>query len=168
MWTGNDGQFWLFGGSTSPEPSTFLSDLWVYDPGTNLWTWKKGTMATNQLGSYGVQGQAAPTNNPSSRSRAVTWVGLDGKLWLFGGYGWDASGGMGWLNDLWNYDPASNLWTWVSGSKLHNQNGIYGTRGVASSTNAPGGRVGPSTWRDPQGRFWLLADTVYPAARMAI
>lgn len=70
-WTGNDGRFWLFGGAT-PNSNTYLSDLRVYDPGTNLWTWKKGPTATNQSGSYGVQGQAAPTNNPGARHRGVT------------------------------------------------------------------------------------------------
>ncbi len=36
-----------------------------------------------------------------------------------GGVGF-ASNGMGNLNDLWNYDPVTNVWTWMNGDNIYN------------------------------------------------
>ncbi len=38
-------------------------------------------------------------------------------------------------------------WTWMSGSMLANQVGVYGTKGVASTANHPGGRQWPLMWQ---------------------
>src|SRR5260370_31459256 len=40
------------------------------------------------------------------------------------------AGTQGDLNDLWKFDGTN--WTWVSGSDLINQPGVFGTKGVAS------------------------------------
>ena len=37
-----------------------------------------------------------------------------------------------------NAQQTLNSWTWISGSNTTNQNGIYGTKGIASSSNIPG------------------------------
>ncbi|MBI2438151.1 MAG: hypothetical protein HYV36_04985, partial [Lentisphaerae bacterium] len=76
------------------------------------WTWEAGANITNQNGTYGTQGQPAPTNTPGGRYGAVSWTDGLGALWLFGGLGYPASGGSGYLNDLWKYDPATTNWTW--------------------------------------------------------
>jgi hypothetical protein len=47
---------------------------------------------------------------------------------------------VGNLNDLWMYNISSMQWTWLSGSNALNVNGTYGTRGVPSANNFPGGR----------------------------
>lgn len=44
------------------------------------------------------------------------------------------------MNDLWRYNLNTNAWTWVSGSMSINSVGVYGTKGIESSTNAPGAR----------------------------
>jgi len=49
-----------------------------------------------------------------------------------------------------------NEWTWVSGSDLANQPGIYGTQGTAASSNAPGARQQAVSWTDASGNFWLF------------
>jgi hypothetical protein len=47
-------------------------------------------------------------------------------------------------------------WTWVGGTNLDNTAGVYGTQGVASASNAPGGRSGASSWIDASGNLWLF------------
>jgi hypothetical protein len=46
----------------------------------------------------------------------------------------------GYLNDLWMYNISSNAWTWVSGSNTADVVGVYGTKGISSVNNYPGGR----------------------------
>ncbi len=43
---------------------------------------------------------------------------------------------------------ASTPWVWMSGDSLVNQNGIYGTKGVPSVNNIPGGRKQSASWTD--------------------
>jgi hypothetical protein len=47
-------------------------------------------------------------------------------------------------------------WTWVSGSNISRQPGIYGTQGVADSSNVPGARAGAASSRDSSGKLWLF------------
>jgi hypothetical protein len=55
------------------------------------WTWMSGSSSANQVGSYGDKGVVTPTNIPGARSGAIGWTDKDGNLWMFGGYGYDAS-----------------------------------------------------------------------------
>ena len=50
----------------------------------------------------------------------------------------------------------ANEWTWMSGSNTPNQPGVYGTQGVASEANTPGGRTGAASWTDSSGNLWLF------------
>ena len=110
------------------------------------WTWVSGGNLINQTGVY-----TAPSGNvPGGRSGSVSWIDASGNFWLFGGYGIDSTGSGGWLNDLWKFDGAN--WTWVSGSNLINQAGVYS----APSGNVPGGRSGAVSWIDASGNFWLF------------
>ena len=68
----------------------------------------------------------------------------------------------GYLNDLWKYD--GTYWTWVSGNNSTNQPGVYGTQGVASSSNIPGARNGVSSWIDSNNILWLFGGYGYPAS----
>ena len=54
-----------------------------------------GSNATNQNGVYGTKGVASSSNAPGARQLAVSWTDNSGNLWLFGGYGYPASGGIG-------------------------------------------------------------------------
>jgi len=162
-WRSASGDLWLFGGwglDTIGTPGE-LNDLWKYSPSTGLWTWISGSNSHDQAGVYGTRGVAAPGNIPGSRDSAVAWVDSAGTLWLFGGEGIISPGVTGDMNDLWNYDPTSAQWTWLSGSSGGDVNGVYGTRGVASSENSPGSRSAASGWTDPLGRFWLFGGTGY-------
>ncbi|MBX7255749.1 MAG: hypothetical protein K1Y02_05270, partial [Candidatus Hydrogenedentes bacterium] len=125
------------------------------------WTWMHGSNSVNAYGSYGTLGESSATTTPGARRGAATWRDATGALWLFGGFGYGASGGTGYLNDLWKFDPASGRWTWIKGSSSINQPGVYGTQGVAATGNRPGGRVDAVTWFDESGRLWLFGGTGY-------
>jgi len=178
-WVDASGKAWLFGGAGQDSTGTaygLLNDLWKFDPTlgtTGEWTWMGGvnvetpsaTFGTpGAVGTYGTLGIAVPSNDPGSREQVASWVDSSGALWMFGGEGNDAYGVTGELNDLWKFDPTlgtTGEWTWMGGSNsvgvpYGGQFGVYGTQGVAASTNIPGGRYGAVTWKDSSGNFWLF------------
>jgi N-acetylneuraminic acid mutarotase len=159
-WVDASGALWLFGGTMSGADSPGgLNDLWKYDPGTQLWTWMGGSTAQNASGVYGTRGTAAVANIPGGRNSSSTWVDAFGKLWLFGGDGYDSAGSGGNLNDLWEYDPSTAQWTWMSGSATvsgFGDAGVYGTQGTAAPTNMPGGREDAASWIDAADNLWLF------------
>ena len=161
-WTDNDGDLWLFGGSTA---FNFKSDLWRYHPASNTWTWINGGNSTDEPGIYGQAGTAAPANHPGARSNTFCFKDRDDNFWLFGGYGYASGNNPGGLNDLWKYNMQSGQWTWMHGNNTYNHLGVYGTKGVPDPGNAPGSRLHMSGWTDPSGNLWLfggkgLAETI--------
>ena len=148
------GDFWLFGGYgvDSIGGQAYLNDLWKYSAGQ--WTWVNGANVVDQKGIYGTQGTAASGNVPGAREGAVSWTDATGGFWLFGGVGYDSTGNLGPLNDLWRY--SAGQWTWMSGSNLAYQPGTYGTKGMAAPDNVPGARYGAVSWIDTIGSLWLF------------
>ena len=104
-WIDKSGNLWLFGGAGYDSAGHLgdLNDLWKFD-GTN-WIWQSGNKLVNQTGIYGTQGTAAVGNIPGGRPYAARWIDGSGTLWLFGGAGYDSTGNVGDLNDLWRYKP---------------------------------------------------------------
>lgn len=47
---------------------------------------------------------------------------------------------IGRLSDLWMYNLSLNTWIWLNGDSTVGNLGIYGTKGVATLGNQPGGR----------------------------
>ncbi|HRP90766.1 MAG TPA: kelch repeat-containing protein [Edaphocola sp.] len=168
-WNDNNGNFWIQGGGAGNGGSKY-NDLWKFNVINKTWTWIRGNTAPtiDQPGIYGTMGVAAATNQPGSRIKGACWADNNGFLWLFGGQGVfttssASSSGMG---DLWKYEIATDLWTWVSGSTLSaatNQTANYGTMGVAAATNKPGGRMWPITWVDTGNNLWMLGGLGYTA-----
>jgi hypothetical protein len=157
-WIDSSGNMWLFGGSgLAASKGGCLNDLWKFD-GTD-WTWVNGSNICNQSGVYGTKGVRASTNVPGARYVSVSWIDKSGHLWLFGGQGYDRNGTQGRLNDLWKFDGTD--WTWVNGSNICNQSGVYGTKGVRASTNVPGARSYSISWIDKSGSLWLFAGDGY-------
>ena len=76
---------------------------------TPEWTWVSGSDTGDQSGTYGTLGVADGANVPGARYGSVSWTDASGNLWLFGGRGYDSSGAVGRLNDLWNFDGTN--WT---------------------------------------------------------
>lgn len=159
-WIDSSGNFWLFGGGQVDPLGTLgpQNDLWEYTPTSKEWTWVSGssTVPGNQLGIYGTEGIAAATNVPGGRAGAVSWIDSSNDLWLFGGQGYDSAGSLYYLNDLWEFSPSNQEWTWISGSNLILGKANYGTLGVAAASNVPGARSGAVSWRDSSGNFWLF------------
>jgi hypothetical protein len=151
---------WVFGGMGTLG---LTNDLWEFVPGTG-WSLISGTQTTaNTLGVYGMQGKAAATNLPGSRMQGAATIDGSGNLWLFGGQGLGALGAAGPLNDLWEFNPGSMQWTWVSGWNTPNAAGNYGT----SSTTAvvePGARSAAATTIDASGDLWLFGGSGIDAA----
>jgi hypothetical protein len=126
--------------------------------GINTWTFVSGSNITNQNGTYGST-VGIPGGMPGSRYATVSW--FDGSnMWLFGGYGYDLNTNeWGYLNDFWKFDGAN--WTWVSGSDIIDQKGIYSTPG----SNVPGARYGAVSWFDNSNpldlKLWLFGGVGY-------
>jgi hypothetical protein len=146
-WVDQQGNFWLYGGLNIINLVNY-NDLWRYNPTTNQWTWMKGNGLVSQTAVLGVQGVAAPANNPgdSYLGNSASWVDLAGDLWLLEAN--DAS-----LQCiLWKYTIATNQWTWVQGNIPAN----YGTQGVSSPlNNPPYFNECPISWVDADGDLWL-------------
>jgi hypothetical protein len=187
-WADGAGHFWLFGGgggytSQLPGPPEFVfafNDLWEFIPSSNEWAWMGGSSKSaffdcvtyafgvgcsesGQVGVYGTLGAPAAGNMPGSRFSSATWMDGNGHVWLFGGTGFDsnATGNFGYLNDLWEFDPPTNEWTWMGGSSTLPanpiQSGVYGTLGTPAPANIPPTRANASSWADQNGHLWMFA-----------
>jgi len=132
------------GGTPTPPPST-----------AKEWTWMSGSSSTNAPGVYGTLGTASASNVPGARDSAVSWTDNSGNLWIFGGTELNGTV-VEFLNDLWEFNPTAKTWTWISGSNTINAEGVYGTLGTASASNAPGARSSSVSWVDSSGNLWLF------------
>lgn len=161
-WGDSSGNLWIFGGSGYDSAGSFaaMNDLWKYNIATGQWTWMTGSNTGNHYGTYGTKGTPAAANTPGTRDSMAIAQDSSGNIWLFGGGGMAAASG-GYLNDFWKYNPGTNQWTWISGSNAANQNGTYGTKGVASVSNTPGSRTNPVMWADSSGNIWLFGGGGY-------
>ena len=100
-WTDACGNFYVFGGmSWNISISLDYSDLWYYNPVSNVWTLVNGNSTPNLNGSWGGLNVPAASNIPNGRCGSVPFSGQDGSLWLFGGLGTTVT-----WNDLWRYVP---------------------------------------------------------------
>lgn len=159
-WTDLNGNLWMFGGenptsnnSNSSSTDGFYNSLWKYDTITGNWTWMSGSSLIDQSGTYNVLGAETPTNMPGARANSGGWVDSAGNLWLFGGYSHTGSSANR-FNDIWKYNIATNLWTWVKGTSTSDENIV--TTNTENSSNMPlsiAGRKG-SYWKDTIGNFW--------------
>jgi len=125
---------------------------------TNVWTWVSGSSAGKATGVYGTQGASSGGTVPGARYAATSWTDPAGSLWLFGGQGYDSTGGNGALNDLWRFDPSSGTWTWVSGSNVW---GAGTNVTLPASSFVPGARLGAASWTDTAGNLWLFGGDGY-------
>jgi N-acetylneuraminic acid mutarotase len=134
---------------------------------TNYWTWMGGSNGGSKVsGVYGTLEVPAVSNMPGSRDSAVGWTDGGGNLWLFGGYGVDDEGNLGYLNDQWRFSPSTLEWEWMGGGNnvaSHCEDpgvcgppGVYGQPRTPALGNIPGGREGASNWTDSSGNLWLF------------
>jgi len=160
-WLDPSGDIFLFGGqgrdtSVAMPLTGFLNDLWKYNPTANTWVWIGGSKAVNGLASHGALGVPNAANIPGGRRASAHWTDASNNTWVFGGFGIVNNTIPDYLNDLFRYNPNLNEWTWMKGSTLQNQNGIYGTIGVPAPANIPGAREYSIFWTDLNNKFWLF------------
>ena len=151
------GAIWFFGGYGLGAVNSFgtMNDLWKFDPATGIWAWMSGS---NQPGATAVQGALGvpdPANHPGPREGASGWADGAGQIWVFGG---TTPANNGYVNDLWRFDPTTQLWTWVSGTDPTGgfvAAGLYNAPGTTQS-NVPSGRAFAMAWTDASGNLWLF------------
>jgi PKD repeat protein len=141
-WVDNQGHFWYF--STDGY-------LWEYSPYIQQWRFVWSGASNQPV--FGAKGVPSATNEPGHRAFGfVTWTDAAGDLWFFSGY----CGGTTYA-DMWRYNIATNMWTWMSGSSVPNDMGVYGTMGVPSTSNYPMGRCETNvSWVDSAtNELWM-------------
>ncbi len=172
-WVDQSGNLWLFGGSgvDSTGASGELNDVWKFSVSSGQWTWVGGSdtlPAGANSGVYGTLGQFDPANMPGGRNGAVSWIDQNGRLWLFGGQGYDSAGNLGQLNDMWELNATTGEWAWIRGNSTMKQlhggafagEANYGHLGVTGDDgDMPGGRMGASGWSNGAGTLYLFGGT---------
>jgi gliding motility-associated-like protein len=147
-WTDAAGNFWLFGGIYTTGYG-YLNDLWKYSNG--VWSWISGDDKPNKPGLYNGPDQE---NQPGARGNPAGWIDGNANLWLFGG-GMRVGATEYCFNDMWKYDTIAKIWSWVNGDSVANKDGVYIKRGP-DPKNRPGARIGPASWLDKSGNFWMF------------
>ena len=179
-WTDQNGNFWIFGGwgyDISKATEYFFNELWMFSPSTKLWTLMDGNptkegsacfystmlwyLGCGEPGTYGTLLTPSSANVPGGREGAMGWTDNNGKLWLYGGQGFDVNGQYDDLNDMWVFDTKADQWTWMGGpSTVYGYytapRGVYGSLGVPSSDNIPPTRYNAAAWKDNSGNLWLF------------
>ncbi|GGH71440.1 Kelch repeat-containing protein [Phaeocystidibacter marisrubri] len=151
MWideSGGDISIYIFGGAAYDSNILFgeCSDLWKYSVNNGTWTYVKGGLTRIWGGSYGTKGTSASGNYPGARQNASYWQSpITGKFYMFGGRGYNG-GGYCQLNDVWEFDPSTELWTWVSGSSGQCAQTTINQSSVYHPSNIPGARERTATW----------------------
>jgi hypothetical protein len=161
-WSDASGNLWLFGGYyIALEVTEQDNDLWRFNPTTGLWTYVSGSTTPRAPGVYGTEGVPAAANVPGARDTSTSWVDVSGNFWLFGGNvmavltpGTPAVATQ--IDDLWEYVPAANQWTWIAGSNAAAAAAAYGTKGVPAVSTTPGARSDSMKWIDAAGNLWLF------------
>lgn len=138
-WVDANNNLWMFGGqdgATAQSGVNVRNDMWRYDISTNMWTWMKGAQTLNAGGVWGTKGVEAATNVPPSRLAFTKWKGKDNNFYVFAGGNSSSS-----RNDLWRYNPATNNWTWLSGSQQQNNQGTYNGKCIPDEITYPKSRI---------------------------
>ena len=158
-WHDANGNFWLYGGhgngiTEMPRIGT-LSDLWKYTPSTGLWTWVKGSWDGNIQGLWGTKGVGTTATHPGVRETATAFTDENNNLLLLCG-SYEAFYGRDQFNDVWKYNPTTNIWTWINGDSTANRNSVFDTQGILSPSSQPGGRGYCFSTADSSGNIWMM------------
>lgn len=126
---------------------------------TSSWTWLAGSVDGNQKDIFGQKGIAAAPQTSHIGSRyghSMTVNPSTGSILVFGGWNSGSTDmryfdaikcnvifGLGQFNDIWQWDPVTRYWTWLSGVNPYVEEAVaeYGTKGVPSAANMPDGRL---------------------------
>jgi hypothetical protein len=134
-----DDSMYVFGGRAYLT-TTYgaMNTMWRFDFATSNWALMKGSYVDSPTSSYGTFRVESAQNMLISRmGHAATVNTVGGFFYVHGGrdeaiiYA---------FNDMWQYNFATTLWSWVSGLNGTSSSGVYGTKGVANSLNLPPSR----------------------------
>jgi len=153
MWTGPDGNLYLFGGQDSS--GNFYNTIWEYSPSLGEWMWKRGSNMPNASTVYGTSGYPSETNDPGARSQFAWFAASTGDLWVYGGI----DNGSNIYSDLWKYDFALDRWVWYqlqNNSASQNDDTVFPTN--FNMTGTLGARYGSSMYvEEDSDRVWLFS-----------
>ncbi|MFT7196394.1 MAG: hypothetical protein ACI83W_000751, partial [Marinoscillum sp.] len=144
---------YIFGGFGVDANSTkgLLRDLYIYNKDEKIaeHVSNEGSSNTNAAGVY------SGNMKPGSREFGQSWVDTNGNFWIFGGYGYDKTGTVGYLNDLWKYNNTDG-WVFVGGSELVDQSAKKNAeKGVEDALNWPAGVTMANSWQKSDGTIYL-------------
>jgi hypothetical protein len=173
-WMDVNGMLYLFGGNGRGSVGVGLSDMndmWTFNTVTYEWTWVGGN-STTAPSPYGVYPTKGATGGwPGARSFAMMAYDGDHTAYLFGGQGRGAVGfpvsSTRVLNDMWSFDMNQIQWTFLGGTSTpgnatDDRNGIYGTQGVESANNWPGGRaLSQMVYSSTTNRLYMFGGKCY-------
>jgi hypothetical protein len=129
-WTDANGNFWLFGGTTTAAGP---DELWKYDATTATWTsvsqFPQGAGDYPQVSNKSAY-RASSTGTTSAATSAFT---------LFRN------------GEIWSFNPDTANWTWVAG-----QASSPGTDAAGCAASTPGSLAGASTWPTATGNVWIF------------
>jgi hypothetical protein len=151
QWVDLQGRFWLYG---SQSISADRSDMWMFDPSSNLWTWESGSSSVGFVDPiYGMQNVYDSANTPGSIRPFAAWIDTSGIFWVFSNE----------FADMWKYDPIINQWAWVNGPQTNNADYVYGEICSNDITFHPSARrESRSAWCDNNNNLWLYGGLDWP------
>lgn len=157
-WKDASGNFYFFGGFKIDVPGWIgYNDVWKYDISLNNWIWIGGESTINDNGSYSGVCITDSTNIPRNafENRSTCFDPL-GNVFMFGSVGFNFGTITSNTNEFFHYSIPHNEWTLL----MQDSPVVWGTKGVASPTNAPPKTVGSLAWyRDNE--VWLFGGSDY-------
>jgi hypothetical protein len=151
-WKDTNGNLWVYGGDGTVG---LTADMWEYDITTNLWTWRAGSAIPYDTMTFTQQ--CSVNGHPSARrENTFCWTDDCGHFWQYGGQKSTQFTGWTGYDDLWEFDPYSGNFKWVSGTGQLGIQPSYGTVLVPSPSNNPGGLSAGTPFKDAQGNFWMF------------
>ncbi|MBK6641859.1 MAG: hypothetical protein IPG39_11830 [Bacteroidetes bacterium] len=70
------------------------------------------------------------------------------------------------LSQACNVNGQQGEWTWMSGDSTYDSPAVFGTLGVSSPLNTPGGTYGPYIWIDDSSNLWIYGGLTYAQGTM--
>jgi hypothetical protein len=155
--TDAQGRLWLHGGGAvnAAGNSVTGNDLWRYSVENNQWCWVAGSddtvpWSTSMFGQFRVT--SGSNQIPGRIGHTAVMDTSVGRMYLFGG----AVVGGKYATDLWAYDIANNVSTWISGSSTASPPSSYPSFKGAGKLHTNGvGVVSPAMWLDPSGGIYF-------------
>jgi hypothetical protein len=143
-----------------------FDSFWAFNRTSAQWAHMGGNVDVDQEANYagGIKGRPSPIIYPGSLADAFSY--FDDLLQTFGMFGGMYAGGNRYRNDLWAFEVATTLWTWVGGAGETAVDGIanYGTnsRHVYQAEVWPGARAqGAFSWDNSTRRFFVIGGYGY-------